>query len=141
MSRQDPYANFKFLVEIDGATPAGFTEVSGLAAEIEPFDYREGGDRAHARKLPGLRKFGDVTLKRGFTADRDMWQWFRTGLDGQVQRRTVRIVLLDEDRNPVGAWTLRQAWITRWEGPHLSTIDGAVAIETIVLAHEGLEFE
>jgi phage tail-like protein len=141
MTRPDPYAGFRFLVEIDGVASAGFTEVSGLSAGIEPVDYREGSDRGAARKLPGLRKFDDVTLKRGFTANRDLWDWFKSGLDGAVQRRTVRIILLGEDRTPVGRWILREAWISRWEGPHLATGGSDVAMETIVLVHEGLDFE
>lgn len=142
MGRPDPYGTFNFLVEIDGVVSAGFTDVSGLAAEVEPVDYREGNEPMHVRKLPGLRKFSNVTLKRGLTTDRGLWTWFKTGLDGALERRTVTIVLLDDDRAPVLRWTLRAAWITKWEGPQLAAKGGAdVAIETIELVHEGLDLE
>lgn len=141
MTRPDPFGSFNFVVEIDGAASAGFSEVSGLTAVVEPIDYREGSDPSGVRKLPGLRKFGNVTLKRGLTTNRDVWQWFKTGLDGALQRRMVRIVLLDEERNPVARWTLRDAWITRWEGPQLSAGSTDVAIESIELVHEGLDMD
>lgn len=141
MTRPDPYGGFNFLVEIDGVASAGFSGVSGLSAEIEPIDYREGSDPMTVRKLPGLRKFTNVTLTRGLTANRDLWQWFKTGLDGALQRRTVRIVLLDDDRTPVARWTLRAAWIARWEGPQLMAHRSDVAIEAIELVHEGLDLE
>lgn len=141
MTRPDPYGGFNFLVEIDGGAIAGFSEVSGLAAEIEPIDYREGSDPMTVRKLPGVRKFTNVTLKRGLTANRDLWQWFKTGLDGALQRRTVRIVLLDDDRTTVARWTLRNAWITKWDGPQLNATGSDVAIESIELVHEGFDLE
>lgn len=141
MTRSDPYGSFNFIVEIDGAPAGGFSDISGLAAEIEAIDYREGSDPLTMRKLPGVRKFSNVTLRRGFTTNRDLWQWFRTGLDGALQRRTVRVILLDEDRQPVARWTLRSAWITKWEGPQLSATASEVAVESIELVHEGLELE
>jgi phage tail-like protein len=141
MTRPDPYGRFNFLVEIDGVATAGFSEVSGLAAEIEPIDYREGSDPMTVRKLPGVRKFTNVTLKRGLTANRDLWQWFKTGLEGALQRRTVRIALLDDDRTPVARWTLRAAWISKWEGPQLMATGSDVAIEAIELVHEGFDLE
>lgn len=141
MTRPDPYGRFNFLVEIDGVATAGFSEVSGLAAEIEPIDYREGSDPMTVRKLPGVRKFSNVTLKRGLTTNRDLWQWFKTGLEGALQRRTVRIVLLDDDRTPVARWTLRNAWLSKWEGPQLMAAGSDVAIESIELVHEGFDLE
>lgn len=141
MTRPDPYGGFNFLVEIDGVAIAGFSEISGLSAEIEPIDYREGSDPMTVRKLPGVRKFTNVTLKRGFTHNRDLWQWFKTGLEGALQRRTVRIVLLDDDRTAVARWTLRAAWITKWAGPQLMAAGSDVAIESIELVHEGFDLE
>ena len=141
MARPDPYGSFSFMVEIDGVVSAGFSEVCGLTAEIEPIDYREGADPVHVRKLPGLRKFSNVTLKRGLTSNRDLWSWFKSGLQGALQRRAVSIVLLDDDKSPVARWTLRDAWITKWEGPHLVATGSDVAIETIELVHEGLDME
>jgi len=75
--RVDPYANFNFLVEIDGIATAGFQEVSGLGAEVDVIEYREGGNNPGAvRKFPGLIKYSNIVSKRGFTQDRSLWNWF-----------------------------------------------------------------
>lgn len=141
-SRRDPYKNYSFLVEIEGVAQAGFAEVSGLSAEAAAIEYREGADPlASTRKLPGLVKYSNVTLKRGITTDRDLWDWWQTVVDGNVQRRNVVIALLDDSRTPVARWRLRNAWIAKIEGPNLSSSKNEVAIETVELAHEGLELD
>ena len=140
MPRHDPFAHFNFLVDFGGEPQAGFSEVSGLASEVEVMTYREGGD-ARVRKLPGLAKFPNVILKRGFTANRDLWDWHRTALDGAVQRRNVRITLLDSSRQPVARWTLTDAWPAKWQGPDLDARSSGITIESIELVHEGLELE
>ena len=67
MPRNDPLRNFRFRLEIDGITPAGFSEASGFDVSIDAIDYREGNEPTHVRKLPGLTKYGNVTLKWGIT--------------------------------------------------------------------------
>lgn len=141
MTRQDPYAAFDFLVEIDGLTVGGFSECRGLSAEIDVIEYREGGDRGGIRKLPGLTRYSNIVLKRGITASRELWQWFRATATGAADRRTGRIVLLDRDRNPVAAFRFVEGWVARWEGPHLRAAGNDVAIETLEIAHEGLDLE
>ena len=86
-TRDDPFDVTNFIVEIDGITNAGFSEVSGLTAEMTVIDYRTGGEDTTIRKLPGLRKFTNITLKRGFTSDRSLWDWMKHTLDGQVVPR------------------------------------------------------
>lgn len=139
-ARRDPFKSYSFLVEIDGIASAGFKGVSGLAAETEVVEYREGSDPvSSSRKLPGRVKYPNVTLKRGLTASRDLWEWWRTAADGPVQRRNVAIVLLDDSRTPVLRWLLRNAWIARIETSELDASKNEIAIETVELAHEGLE--
>jgi phage tail-like protein len=140
-TRKDPYAACHFLVELDGTTVAGFTEVSGLASEIDVITYREGSEPAHVRKIPGLRKHTNIVLKRGFTHSTALWDWHKQVAAGTVQRRNGAVVLLDEDRTPVLRWTFREAWPCRWEGPALNAKTNAVAIETLEIAHEGLDLE
>ena len=96
MARVDPYRNFQFLVQIDGFSQAGFSECSGLASEIAVIEYREGGEPTSVRKLPGRVSFHDITLKRGVTNSREFYDWHLAGLQGQVDRRNVAIILLDE---------------------------------------------
>src|SRR5579872_2177763 len=128
-NRNDPFGNFNFLVEIGGVTKAGFSEVSGLDAELEPIEYRTGDEDITVRKIPGLKKFSNITLKRGFTADLSLWNWMKQGLDGKVLRTTMSITLLDESRQPVLRWNIRQAWPCKWEGPELNAKGNDIAIE------------
>ena len=139
-ARNDPFAAFNFLVDIQGVTKAGFSEVSGLAAEVTPIEYREGGENSlTVRKLPGLVKYPNIVLKRGYTTDLSLWNWFKTVLDGKALRTVVSITLLDDQRRPVARWVAREAWPCKYEGPDLNAKGNGVAIETLEICHEGLE--
>jgi phage tail-like protein len=139
--RDDPYGAYNFLVEIDGLTIAGFSECSGLGAETTVIEYREGSDKGGVRKLPGLTRFTNVTLKRGLSTSRELWQWHRSVVAGTVERRTCRIVVLDEAHAPVARYHLENAWPVKYEGPRLKATGNEVAIETLEIAHEGLGLE
>jgi phage tail-like protein len=142
VARDDPYGRFNFLVEIDGVAKAGFSEVEGLAGEIDAIAYREGADKSNAfRLLPGLVHYPRVVLRRGFAGDASLFAWWQALRDGAPDRRPVSIVLLDEKRQPVARWSLHRAWPTKWEGPSLNAKTSEVAIETLELAHEGIELE
>lgn len=139
--RIDPYAQFNFLVEIDDVTRAGFTECSGLTTEQDTIDYREGGEETIVRKIPGLKKVSNITLKRGFTQDRELWEWRKTTMDGRTERRAGSIILLDEAREEVLRFNFREGWVCKWEGPQLNSSTNEVAIESLEICHEGLELE
>ena len=81
MARFDPYKNFKFTVSIDGIT-VGFSECTGLDAEVSVIEYREGGDHI-VRKLAGLVKFTNITLKRGVTDSLELYNWFKAIMQGK----------------------------------------------------------
>ncbi|RPJ61093.1 MAG: phage tail protein [Acidobacteria bacterium] len=136
----DPYANYNFRLEIDGITKAGFTECTGLNAECNVIEYREGDESLVMRKLPGLLKFGNVTLKRGVSSDPELFNWFKTVSDGDITRdESMSIVLLDEKRQEAVRWNLRNAWPAKWTGPDLKGNANEIAIESLELAHEGVE--
>jgi phage tail-like protein len=137
--RNDPFGRFNFLLEIDGVAKAGFTEVSGLSTETSVIEYREGSDRSPPRKLPGITKYNNITLKRGITKDRSLWDWRKTVMDGATQRKNGSVVLLDESRQEVARWNFHDAWPCKWEGPSFHAKSSEVAIETLELAHEGFE--
>src|SRR5256885_16703085 len=99
--RNDPYKSFNFVVEIDGIASAGFTECSGLSSETTIIEYREGSDKGAIRKLPSLHKYSNITLKRGLTANRDLWNWHKTVIDDAIAQRSVSIRLLADDRSEV----------------------------------------
>ncbi len=135
----DPYANFNFLLEIDGITNAGFSECSGLNMENTPIEYREGNETfLTPRKQPGLMKYGNITLKRGITQNPELVTWLVATESGDVERRTVSIVLLDELRQEAVRWNLREAWASKWMGPDLKANASEMAIETLEITHEGL---
>ena len=135
----DPYANFNFLLEIDGITNAGFSECSGLNVENTPIEYREGNDAITPHKQPGLMKFGNITLKRGVTQNPELVDWLETVAAGDIERRNVTIVLQDELHRDGVRWNLREAWACKWTGPDLKANASEIAIETLEICHEGLE--
>ena len=136
--RADPYKNFNFRVEIDNLTIAGFSECNGLSSEVDVIEYREGGDHL-VRKLPGLRKFNNITLKRGITKSSELQDWHKNILNGVPDRRNGSVILLDDDRTEVVRWKFSNAFPRKWEGPHLNAKGNEVAIETLEIACEGIE--
>ena len=140
-ARNDPYKNFNFRVEIDGVALAGFSECTGLRVEVDVIEYREGGDASTIRKIPGVSKVGDITLKRGITSSKELHDWADSVRNGSANRKNGVIVLLDDDRNPVVRWKFINAFPRKWEGPSLDAKGNDVAIETLTLCCEGLERE
>lgn len=143
--RDDPYGSYNFMVVIDGVSDDGaavhgsFAEVSGLELELPVIEYRNGSEDITVRKLPGLAKYTNITLRRGITGDLTFWNWILKGVHGQVQRTDMSIVLLDENRQEVMRWKVRRAWPCKWTGPNLNATANEVAIESLEIAHEGLE--
>jgi phage tail-like protein len=137
-----PWGAFNFLVEIDGVDEAGFSEVSGLSLEVELISYRNGNDKVNSvRKIPGLHKHGDVTLKRGLVSSLAFFQWLRGIADGQDDVRNVVITLLDETRQPVRRFRLVRARIIKHTSGPLNAAASTLAMEELVLSHERLEIE
>jgi len=136
--RNDPYRKFNFIVEIDGITSTGFLSVDGLESATDVVDYREGNEMAAPRKLPGLTKFSNITLKRGFTTNRDLWEWRKKVLDGATERRNGSIVVLDEGRVQVFRLNFRNAWPCRWKVGGLDALENQVLIEETELVVEDL---
>src|SRR5438270_7648362 len=91
----DPYGNFNFLVEIDGIARAAFQQVSGVDSSIDVIEHREGGENTTVRKLPGLAKYSNIQLKWGLADDRDLYDWHRQAIQGDVVRKNGSIVLLN----------------------------------------------
>ncbi len=138
--RIDPYRAYNYIVELAGAASAGFSEASGLTFDVDPVDYREGTDpQLHVRKLTGLRKFGNIALKRGITQNRELWDWYKEVLNGVVQRRNGAITLRDEEYNDVLRWEFSEGWISKWEGPSMNASGNEVAIESIEITVERVE--
>jgi phage tail-like protein len=136
---KDPHGNFNFLVEIDGISRAAFQQCSGIDATTEVTEYREGGDNLGSRKLPGRTKYSNISLKWGLADDRDLYDWHRRVVEGQIERKNGSIVLLNRRGEEVARWNFVRAWPTVWHGSDLNAEDGKIAVETMELAHEGIE--
>ena len=139
-SRKDPLPRFNFRVEIDGIAVASFAEVSGLESETAVIDYRTGDSRV-TRKLPGLTKYANIVLRRGMTLDLALWQWRKTVVEGRAERRNGSIVLSDEAGKDMLRINFFGGWPCKWEGLALNAKTSEVAIETLEIAHEGLEID
>ena len=135
----EPYKNFRFLVEIQGITQAGFSECSGFGSTVEVIEYREGGDPISVRKLPGRVEFPDITLKWGLTDSRELYDWHLSVVKGQIQRKNGSIIVLDDSGVEKVRWNFLNAWPTKWEGPNLNAKGNDVAIETLVISCEHIE--
>jgi len=136
--RKDPFRAYNFLVEIDGITRAGFRECSGLDTSQDPIDYREGGEAIHVRKLPGLVKYSNISLKRGITDDAELWEWRKKAMDGKVERKNGSIILLDDTGAEKLRWNFVEGWPSKWTGPTFNATGNEVAIEALEIAHEGV---
>lgn len=136
--RKDPYRAYNFLVELDGITRAAFHECTGLDSSQDPIEYREGGEPITVRKLPGLVKYSNLSLKWGISDDTDLFAWRKSAVDGNVVRKNGSILLLDDTGTEKVRWNFRNAWPTRWTGPSFNATGTEVAIETLELAHEGI---
>lgn len=141
MPRQDPLRNFRFRLEIDGLSIAGFSEVQIGAITTDVIDYREGTDPPNVRKLSGLTKFGNIVLKRGITPSLDLFQWHRQIANGQLltSRKNVAIVVQDETGADQARFVVRDAWPVKYDPSDLNGKGNEVLIELLELANEGIE--
>lgn len=148
--RETPYSAFNFLVDLEPGqgeeVQAGFSEVSGLNAEITVAEYRAGNDRVnYVRKVPGIHKAGDVTLKRGVIGAQNLYEWLELGRSGKIAqvKRDIVVKMQSEDRGGiVVSWKLRGAMPIKWTGPTLTAKGGGdIAIEELVLSVETIEQE
>lgn len=141
----DPFGNFRFKLELGDVEVAGFAECTGLNVETKVFEYKEGGNNATTLKFPESSTFGNVTLKRGVTNSNELIEWqfdVVSGTFGKNRRAdnpNVAIVLMNEKGEDVRRWNLVRAMPVKWVGPDLKASASEVAIETLEIAHEGIQ--
>ncbi len=134
----------KFHFQVDwGGTKIGFTEVTGLEVTTEKLEYRDGASPEYIKiNMPGMQTFGDLTLKRGiFAGDNEFYDWWNTVSLNTIERRDITISLLNESHEPVVTWKVKNAWPSKVTSTDLNSTGNEVAVETLVLAHEGLTME
>jgi len=131
----------KFHFQADwGGVRIGFTEVSGLDAETEVIEYRDGASPQYSKqKIPGMQKFPNVVMKRAvFASDNDYFSWWNTVALNTVEKRSVTISLLNEKHEPVVVWKVKNAWPAKIASTDLKSDGNEIAVESIELAHDGL---
>lgn len=137
--RKDPYKNFRFRVEIDGITQASFTEVVMPECTLEVIEYREGGDLGATRKLPGRLKFGSLILRWGSTDSRELYNWWASALNGNVQRKNISVVLLNDSNQEKKRWSFTNTWPTAYRPASFDASGDKVYIESLEIALESFE--
>jgi phage tail-like protein len=139
--RKDPFLGFRFRVEIEGLVAGGFSDVSGLQAEIETEEYREGGANRFVHKLTKPMKHPNLTLKRGLADSDALWKWLHSvGKKGsKIDRKRVRIILLDSEGKEKVSWRCLQAYPIKWAASDLKADASNVVIESLELVHCGIE--
>jgi len=139
MPRKDPFRNFRFLLEIDGISQGGFAECSGLGSNVEVIEYREGGEAATVRKLPGKVSYPDITLKWGVTDSRELYDWHLAAVNGQIQRKNGSIVLQNDAGQEQIRWNFFSAWPSKYDGPDFNAKGNDVSVDTLTVSCERVE--
>lgn len=140
--RYGPYRNVRYLLEIDGISIAGFSTATIPENSTEPIEYRDGNDRPTVKKLWSLNSFGNLTLEKGVTDDSiALFEWRKLVEQGKLKeaRRNIAVTVLDEEGEPGPRWEFEKAWIINYDAPDLDATGSEVAIESIEIAHEGME--
>lgn len=141
MARKDPLRNFRFRLEIGGITQANFSEVTIGETTTDAVDYREGNEPAHVRKLDGLTKYGNVTMKWGVTDSTELHDWHAAIVAGQIQsnRKQVAIVVMDEAGSDKARFVISEAWPMKYQPTALNGKGNEVFVELLELVNEGIE--
>jgi phage tail-like protein len=131
-----------FVLEIDGCELGSFKKVSGIESETETIEFKEATKDGHMiiRKQPGAMKWSDITLERRIDASRQLWEWRKQVIDGDVDqaRRHGSIVAKDSKMKEVARWNFENGWPSKWSGADFDASANDVATETVVITHEGL---
>lgn len=140
--RHGPYRDARFLLEIDGIVRAGFSTCSLPENSTEATEYREGNERPTVRKLWSLNNYGTLSLESGITDDSiELFEWRQLVEQGQMEaaRRTIAVIVLDEEGESGPRYEFRDAWPSNYDAPDLDATGGEVAIESLEIESEGME--
>lgn len=139
--KTDAYGATRFYVQIEGVHHAVFTEISGLQVETEVFEYREGGNNGFVHRLPGPIRVGNITLKHGLVGSAELFKWYMRVAAGTFEPQNVSVIVYDSQGKETARWNFVKAYPVRWVGPILHGDASEVAIETLELAHAGIQTE
>ena len=137
MTRPDPYRAFRFVIEIDGTEQGGFQTVGGIERQTEVEPYREGGVNDFEHQLAIKTTYPPLSLTRGLV-DSWLWDWHQEVIGGTVERRTISVLLLDEQGEEAWRWICVDAYPAKWAGAELDALTGSIATESVELVHHGM---
>lgn len=139
----DPMVSAHFAVMVDKFAQGFFLEVSGLGSETEVTEHKivDKQGKTIVRKIPGRLKWGDVTLKRGITANMAFYDWRKMVEDGTVAdaRSNGTIQMLDQGGEIVAEWEFYMGWPSKISGPSLKSDSNEIGVEEITIVHEGIK--
>jgi len=139
----DPLVGFQFSLELQGAVTGFFSDVSGLESETEVIEHKvvDGKGQGSIQKIPGRLKWANVTLKRGVTADTQIWEWRKLVEEGKIKdaRKNGSIVMYDYNFEKVAQWDLVNAWPSKVSGPQFKSDSNEVGVEELTIVHEGFK--
>ncbi|HEX8174249.1 MAG TPA: phage tail protein [Pyrinomonadaceae bacterium] len=142
---KDPYGNYRFRLQLGSVEVAGFAECTGLGMETKVFEYKEGGNNATTLKFAESTTFSNVVLKRGVTKANDLINWQMEVVNGtfdtnkRENRPDIAIILMNDKGDEVKRWSLMRVMPVKWTGPEFKATGNEIAIETLELAHEGIQ--
>jgi phage tail-like protein len=139
MTQNEAYSTSRFYVMIDNMAQALFTEVSGLQVETEVMEYAEGGNNGFIHRLPGRTKVSNLTLKSGMTSSNELFKWYMKIARGIIDRRNISLVMYDTQSKEVTRWNFIKAYPVKWVGPSFAVEGERNAVETLELAHGGMQ--
>lgn len=134
----DHIGAYHFRVEIEGVTQGAFTSVSGLEGDTEVIEYKDGQDR-NLRTRPGRTRYSNIVLRRGYTANPELFDWYRQTADGVIERKSGSVILLDDSAQEIQRFNFFEAWPCRWRGCEFDGDDGDALFEEIEIVVEKIE--
>ncbi len=142
---EDLYGSYNFLLEISGINDdtkvvvGGFKSVSGMDSETEVVEFKQGNDKV-VRKKPGRTTYANIVLERGYTATDNLWEWRKNIEDGNIDRRSGSVIVLDQDgETEVARYNFFEAWPCKWNVPDMDSDSSGMAVEKIEIAVEKVE--
>ena len=135
----DYITSYLFKLSIDGVTETYFQEIDGITGQIEVLEYQEGGENTMTHKLPGATRFQNLVLRRGVTTSKAFWDWFFKAVNGEVARKNGSICMMDYEGKTKVTINFKEGFPCRWEGLKLDSRESKLSLESLEIAHKGIE--
>ncbi len=140
---KDPLVQFSYALDLGGKVKGYFTECSGLGSEHDIIEHKvvDEKGRQMIKMVPGRIKWDKITLKRGITDAKDIWDWRKKVEDGQVEAARIdgSIIMMDQELKPVARWNFEGGWPSKVSGPQLKSASNEIGVEELTIVHHRLE--